>query len=368
MVFKEASIQTCVFILNKQTTPDNYPMAFNKVLSKNTNITELISYLQNGQATQDVSTTDVLINPESMKEGLITFVGNLNERILQNISSRANYTFNEKEIAQGIVCPQDSLLERHLDVLKNPTLKKGDGVFIINTSEKTELKLTPKEKDIVKPFYTTEQLTPYYGDPNNNLWVIYSDTYVREHISEYQNIKKHLDKYKKIITSDFAPYGLHRAREQKFFEGEKLISLRKTPRPCFTYTDFPCYVSQTYYVLKPQGINLKYLLGILNSNLMYFWLYNRGKKQGEQLQVDKEPLLAIPVYIGTEAQQTKLIEYVDQMLALKKREQAETVPQTKTMIGRQIAGLDGKIDKAVYRLDGLTEEEIKVVEGMDEEK
>ncbi|GHV76414.1 adenine methyltransferase [Spirochaetia bacterium] len=363
MVFKEASIQTCVFILNKQPAPANYPMSFNKVLSKNINITELISYLQNGQTTQDVSTTDVLINPESMKEGLITFVGNLNESILQNISSRANYIFNEKDIGAGIDIHQDFISKKHLEILKDATIQKGDGVFNISESERKNLNLNAIEKEIVKPFYTTNELGVYYGNPKNSLWVIYSDLYVRQNISKYPNIKKHLDKYKKIITSDFAPYGLHRARDQKFFEGEKLISLRKTPRPCFTYTDFPCYVSQTYYVLKPQGINIKYLLGILNSNLMYFWLYNRGKKQGEQLQVDKEPLLAIPVFIGTEAQQTKIIEYVDQMLELKKREQAETVPQTKTMIGRQIVALDTQIDKAVYELYGLTEEEIKVVEG-----
>jgi hypothetical protein len=37
--------------------------------------------------------------------------------------------------------------------------------------------------------------------------------------------------------------------------------------------------------------------------------------------------------------------------------------QIKTVIERQIAALDTRIDKAVYRLYGLTEEEIKVVEG-----
>ncbi|MDR3047759.1 MAG: hypothetical protein LBU51_09170 [Bacteroidales bacterium] len=58
-----------------------------------------------------------------------------------------------------------------------------------------------------------------------------------------------------------------------------------------------------------------------------------------------------------------LVSLVEQMLALKKREQAETVPQTKTMIGRQIAAVDRQIDEAVYRLYGLTGEEIKVVEG-----
>ena len=65
----------------------------------------------------------------------------------------------------------------------------------------------------------------------------------------------------KVITSDFKPYGLHRAREQRFFEGEKIISLRKTSEPYFTYTNFPCYVTQTYFIIKPEDINLKFLTG-----------------------------------------------------------------------------------------------------------
>ena len=35
----------------------------------------------------------------------------------------------------------------------------------------------------------------------------------------------------------------------------------------------------------------------------------------------------------------------------------------KTLIQRQISATDGQIDKLVYELYGLTEEEIKIVEG-----
>jgi len=51
-----------------------------------------------------------------------------------------------------------------------------------------------------------------------------------------------------------------------------------------------------FIIIKTDKINLKYLTALLNSKLMYFWLYFKGKKQGEQLQIDKAPLLEIPVY------------------------------------------------------------------------
>jgi hypothetical protein len=63
------------------------------------------------------------------------------------------------------------------------------------------------------------------------------------------------------------------------------------------------------------------------------------------------------------ARHDKLVSLVDQMLVLKKKEQAEAVPQTKTMIGRQIQAVDTQIDALVYELYGLTEDEIKIVEG-----
>ena len=74
---------------------------------------------------------------------------------------------------------------------------------------------------------------------------------------EYPNIKRHLDQFKKIITSDNKPYGLHRARRESFFKAEKIIAVRKCAIPTFTYVDFDSYVSATFYVIKTDRINQK---------------------------------------------------------------------------------------------------------------
>jgi len=51
------------------------------------------------------------------------------------------------------------------------------------------------------------------------------------------------------------------------------------------------------------------------------------------------------------------------MLELTQKEIAEPNQQLKNMISRQIEGVDKAIDKAVYGLYNLSEDEIKVVEG-----
>jgi hypothetical protein len=58
-----------------------------------------------------------------------------------------------------------------------------------------------------------------------------------------------------------------------------------------------------------------------------------------------------------------MVELVDRMLDLHKRLDAATLPNDKTQIQRQIVATDREIDKLVYELYGLTDEEIRIVEG-----
>jgi hypothetical protein len=73
------------------------------------------------------------------------------------------------------------------------------------------------------------------------------------------------------------------------------LSLRKCVRPTFTWVNFDSYVSQTYFVIKTDRWNMRALTAILNSTLIAFWLRRRGKMQGDQYQVDKAPLTGIPL-------------------------------------------------------------------------
>jgi adenine-specific DNA-methyltransferase len=272
MVFKNASIQTMVFTLKKEKTSTEYDFTYNKLLGKNILLNDLTKLLFENQECENLQSFNVKINPKQMQDKLITFVNSSLSKVLDKIEKQSNYKFDGKTISTGIDVHQDFVTDKHLETLKSNVIKKGNGIFVINDKEKKKLKLLKNEQSIVKPYYTTDELQRFYGNPKNKLWVIYSDMNVRKNIKKYPNIKNHLDKFKKIITSDFAPYGLHRAREQQFFEGTKIISLRKTSKPYFTYTEFPCYVSQTYFVIKPGDIDLKYLTAILNSKLIYFWL------------------------------------------------------------------------------------------------
>jgi len=217
MVFRDASIQTMVFVIEKEKPLQAYNFLYNKLIDKNILIDDLTTALFNNQKSDKLQSFNVTINPVVMQNQLITFINSSLNGVLEKIVKSSNYIFDGNKISTGIDVHQDFVIDKHLDILKNDNIKKGDGIFIINDNEKKQLNLLQNEISVIKPYYTTNELQLFYGNPKNSLWVIYSDINVRKKIKDYPNIKAHLDKFKKVITSDFAPYGLHRAREQSFF-------------------------------------------------------------------------------------------------------------------------------------------------------
>ena len=58
-----------------------------------------------------------------------------------------------------------------------------------------------------------------------------------------------------------------------------------------------------------------------------------------------------------------MVELVERMLTLNKQLVASKTPDKKTRLQRQIDATDQQIDQLVYELYGLTEDEIKIIEG-----
>lgn len=143
---------------------------------------------------------------------------------------------------------------------------------------------------------------------------------------------------------------MQRARVEDFFKGEKIITLRKcVGEPKFTFTDFDCYVSATFYIIKTDRLNQQYLTAVFNSKLIAFWLKHRGKMQGNNYQLDKEPLLEIPIFSTNTKNQDLIIIKVNQILEGKKA-------------GEDTSALEHQIDVMVYHLYGLSYEEACVID------
>ena len=65
----------------------------------------------------------------------------------------------------------------------------------------------------------------------------------------------------------------------------------------------------------------------------------------------------------SKARHHKMVELVERMLELHKQLAAAKTEYARTNLQRQIDATDSQIDKLVYDLYGLTDDEIKIVEG-----
>ncbi len=366
MIFENASIQTMILLFKNNRTTDNYTFTYKRLEGDKLVLQDVLNLLE-GIVTEKSNLLNPCITKSTLIDKTLTFNSKENSGLLDKIKSKHNFILREKadrelnlksELGQGIVAPQDFVNKESAEKLKGSVVK-GDGIFVLSQSEFESKKFLAKEKEIIKPFYTTDQLKKYYGSSENTHWIIYTKSDINKPdkktkkipLDNYPKIKQHLEIFKNVITSDFAPYGLHRAREQYFFEGEKIMVTRKCPNePIFTYTDFDCFVSQTFFVIQSGRINLKYLTGLLNSKLIAFWLRKKGKMQGNAYQLDKEPLLEIPIYKPGEKEVHEIAKMVDIIISLKKK-------------GKDSCLQEKKIDELVYNLYDITAEEATIIEG-----
>jgi hypothetical protein len=151
------------------------------------------------------------------------------------------------------------------------------------------------------------------------------------------------------------------------------ILLRKTgDRILATLDDSGIFPEQSLYFLfnNRSLLDLKYILGILNSALTTFYYRNRlitNRRSIAQLKkVDLDAILVHTIDFDSPAdaaRHDKIVALVERMLDLHERLAAATTPADKRLYQRQINATDQQIDALVYALYELTEEEIEIVEG-----
>ena len=313
-VFKTADIQTMIFLLQKTPTKKHL-VEYCKI----NNASEKLFAQKQVTIAENLAKSvfeKIELETENLLDKTIHFVSDNLKPLFDKLEKVGSYKLKKDDVGLGIQHSHDTVNNERKKIL-GKNFKIGDGIFSISTTEKDALNLTKKEFEIIKPEYTTKELDRYFANHKNTRWTIYTDSSFKnsEKIKDYPNIKKHLDKFKKVITSDNAPYGIHRTRREGLFLGEKIITARKcTYKPRFSFVDFNSYVSGTFAVIKPNDINLKYLTGVLNSKLVAFYLKNKGKMQGSNYQLDIEPLCKIPVAVASQFKQEKIIARVQIML------------------------------------------------------
>ena len=298
-IFESADIQTMIMVFRQNRQLEEYSFDYRKIIDTQITIDDVIDILNHNEG-KKFEYLNPDFNRGYLEDKTFVFSNDNDTLILKQILEKGEFFIDgENELMSGIDVLQDAVNKQSQKLLGSK-FKIGDGIFVLSNNEKDKIAFSQKELELIKPYYTTKELQRISGNRKNSYWIIYTDSRFKnpEFIKPYPNIKKHLDQFRSVMTSENGPYGLHRARDEEFFKGEKIFSVRKCAIPTFSYTNFDSYVSRAFFSIKTERINQKYLTAVLNSKVVTFWLKHKGKMQGFQYQVDKDPIINIPIAIA----------------------------------------------------------------------
>ena len=139
------------------------------------------------------------------------------------------------------------------------------------------------------------------------------------------------------------------------------IYVTRTGNPFKAFYDEDSYASNNFFSLQIKDYenntrnNLLFLLPLINSKVCQFFIRKfAAPRLGDSfIETKITHLLKFPIPPATEAQRHSIIALVDNILAAK-----QANPQADT------SEWEREIDKKVYKLYGLTDDEVKVVEGI----
>ena len=246
-----------------------------------------------------------------------------------------------------------------------------DKILMFNKDELSSIDIEP---DILLPVLRAENCSKYSAsEPTKYVIYPYFKKEGKTYLYSESDLKKKFPKAYKYLCSNRDVlanrkdsrvtmeekghwYGLVRFGKKEMFDKLKIISPGEVQNHKFcldnTKSGFSC--ARVFAItINSIDYDIKYVLGIMNTNIMRNFIQSIASlKNGGYYQYSSNILNRTPIPTATPEQQQPIIDIVDKILASKK---ADATSDTTT--------LERKIDEWVYKLYGLTDEEIAVVEG-----
>ena len=256
-------------------------------------------------------------------------------------------------------------MERHGTPLRDWNVKINRGIttgynkaFIIDDATRVGLvDEDPKSAEIIKPVLRGKDIRRYMARWADQ-WLIDTHNGYAEvtaiNIKDYTAIKEHLDCFYPQLARRYdkgrTPYNLRNCSFHEDFSREKLFWMDMSPEGRFAYSDTELYCNDKGFIMT--GESLKYLCAFLNSSLIMWMMENTALTTGMGLmQWKKFAVERLPIPKISAARQRPFIQLVDEILNAKAADPDADTWQQET-----------EIDKMVYDLYALTENEIAAVE------
>lgn len=304
----------------------------------------LISIFEKGKSESPCTVNGTSVPQYALFRGandylLLQTGGNLN-KVLAKMEKVTRTLKEVAAVTNGLMTGCDKISAAHLKKFTLPGIKKGDGVFVLSSREKTGLILSETEKTKLKPFFKNSDIFPYAPRQIPNRWLIdfFYPGDKNTDFSQYPALRAHLQKFAPVLLArkqnnngidkvlKRGEYWFGSVRRKMNFDVPKLAVPQRAPKNTFAYTPGPWYASSdVYFISAPRGVSLWYLLALFNSAPYYAWLFYKGKRKGNLLELYSAPLNDLPVPFAGKQEQAALEKLAKQIYTLKaKNQQANT--------------------------------------------
>lgn len=217
--------------------------------------------------------------------------------------------------------------------------------------------------------YSVGRGTPIQTEAIRNLKPYTSDTKKDEEWSPFFD-GKHIGKFTLYWDqNNWIKYGpnLAEPRKKENFLGEKILIRKITGKTLIaTYIPYDSYCNTLLHVLKIIDKSYSYnsLLAILNSRLIGWYFRKRFQISDDDTfpQIMIRDILQFPVPEINSTNEVELSKQSAQLLKLNQGLLQTKLQSEKDQITEHIRHCESRIDKLVYQLYGLTNEEISIVE------
>ncbi|MBA3353688.1 MAG: hypothetical protein H0U23_14930 [Blastocatellia bacterium] len=158
-----------------------------------------------------------------------------------------------------------------------------------------------------------------------------------------------------------------RAVERRRIATQRITGVDERLRIVATVIEAPAYFADStnsVALRDSRTYRLEYLLALLNSTLFQwrFKVTSSNNNVGTN-ELDSMPVRTIDFSDPEDmARHDRMVGLVERMLALHERLAEAKIERERTVIGHQVAATDRQIDRLVYELYGLTDEEVRIVE------
>ncbi len=187
---------------------------------------------------------------------------------------------------------------------------------------------------------------------------------------------RHISRYLTEESPNYFKFDLSKIhsckREDIFLLDQKIFMRRVGDRIIATLDNSQKFALNTLVVVSPKPAcnwDIKFVLGVLNSKLVNFYyvtFLKSSKKVFSEIQARQAQQIPLPKLLRTNLsaieKHDRMVALVERMLTLVPQRKKEQNPQVAAQLDAQIAATDRQIDRLVYDLYGLTEEEIALVE------